>query len=169
MSQPFWLDTEEGFSAWDALWLGDEFIPGLPTITIQKTRSVDVQKTKGQDGSFLADNGYDPAKVSISVRIWTRAQWEQWLEVLPNIDPQRPGGLRTPLSILNPVPNGMGIDTVYVTSISMGSPEGSMLTVSIECIQWFPEPKPAKSGTTPKEKNSDQFGPPPPPVPGQIL
>ena len=150
-AQPFWVDEGGDEQAWDFCWLGEDLLPGLVEVEAGKSRDVDVQKNKGTDGAALSDDGYVPAAVTITLRMWTREQWAAWQDVYPKIDPQRPGGLRQPLSIVHPEPNHRGIDTIYVTSISGSSPRrGGVKTETIECLQWFPAPKPVKKSTKPK-------------------
>jgi hypothetical protein len=163
------MDEGGDEAAWDFCWLGDALLPGIASLEVTKTRSVDVKKSRGTDGATLSDDGYEPARVTVRLRMWTAEQWAAYQDLLPQIDPQRPGGLREPVAIVHPEVNVRGIDTVYVTSISGSSPErGGAKVETIECIQWFPQPKPAKSRQEPKAPEP-QFGPPPPPDPGTLL
>lgn len=163
-SAPFWGGDTIEESAWNFCWLGEDLLPGIVEVTCPKTRSVDVKKQKGTDGAELEDTGYEPAKVTIKLKITDAEQWEAWLAVLPKIDPQKPGGLRQPLAILHPEPNSMGVTTVYVTTISGDPPTArSGKTITIECLQWFPAPKATKTSKTPKTKG--QVTPPDPTKP----
>lgn len=169
-AQPFWVDEGGEENAWNFCWLGDDLLPGIADVEVTKSRAVDVKKPKGGDGATLSDDGYEPAKVTIKLRIYTKEQWYAYQELYPRIDPQRAGGLRTPLRIINPEPNGRGIDTVYVQSISGSTPQrGGVKTETLECLQWFPAPKPAKGKQTPPAPDPSQFGPPPPPKPDLLL
>lgn len=153
MSVPFWggdLPEEHG---WNFVWLGDALLPGVATVTCKKERSVDVKKRKGDDGAELEDTGYEPAQVTIKLKITNADEWAAWQEVRPKFDPQKAGGLRQPLAILHPEPNAMDVNEVYVTSIEGDPPTArSGKLITIECLQWFPAPKPAKTSKTAKQK-----------------
>ena len=164
MGEPFWGGSAEDAAAWDACWLGDDFLPGIVEVEVDKSRDVDEKKSKGQDGPRLSDDGYPAARVVITLRIWTAEQWDEWQEVYSRIDPQRPGALREPLTILNAETRYRGIDTVYVTRITGRTPQqGGVKTETIECLQWFPEPKPTKTTQQVPSEDPEVYGPPPPP------
>lgn len=167
--QPYWLGDTEEEHRWDFCYLDNQLCPGISKVTVEKSRDVDVQKPPGSDGANLSDKGYNPAKVTVELWIYTREQWEAWQDLREKIDPQRAGGLRTPISISHPEPNGLGIDTVYVQSLSGAPPSAAHGKIErIECIQWFKAPEPAKQDQGAPADSSDEpdgeaYGPPPPP------
>lgn len=134
---------------WDTLLMGGEYWPGLPTVESEPSRSVDVQKKKGDDGATEADQGYEPAKVKITLKIWLKEQWEELQRLLPLIHPRKKGGLKTPVDIVHPETQLKGVRQIYVTKIGAAVPgrgaETGSLTITFEAIEWFPAPKPAKA------------------------
>jgi len=147
---------------WDTLILGGEVWPGLPTVSVEVSRKVDVQKTKGDDGATLADQGYEPAKVKISLRLWLQEQWVTLQRVLATVHPRRKGGTRTPLDIYHPATQLVGVRQVYVTKIGNPTPgsgsETGLLTMAIEAIEWFPAPRPAKAKLKKSKSNQATTG-----------
>lgn len=145
MSIPFWRpkDVPNG-SFWDLLWLGGGLVPGLcADFDIVKSRSIDIAKQKGTDGITLTDNGYDGAPVKATQILWTQNQWDDFQEWLPNYDPQRPGGSRTPLDIIHPAATLLSVASVYLNKIHVSQPVKGILRVDFEMTQWFAATKAA--------------------------
>lgn len=154
---PFWSDDTLESHAWDFCWLGENNLPGICKVEVDGGRDVDAQKSKGSDGPALKDEGTQGAKISIEVRMWTAAQHEQWAITLDAIDPLRVNSLKTPFEIYSPATDERGVRYVYVTNVSVSAPKpGGVRTASIECRQWFPQPKPTKKSGKPKTKSAAQ-------------
>lgn len=154
MTVPFWVEEQiASASFWDFLLLGGVTWPGIWTIEADKSRAIDPAKEKGQDGITLTDNGYDASLVKAIGLIWKPTQLEALEEILPNFDPRRPGGSRTPLDIYHPVCTLLAIKTVYLRKISLANPQGGILRVNLDMIEWFPKTKPAS--TSKKAKGFD--------------
>lgn len=141
MGQPFWNDNA---LEWDVLMLGGEPWPGVCTVATTVKRALDKQKIKGSDGANLVDQGYEPAKVQITLRLWLREQWTELERLLPTIHPRTKGGVRQPLQIAHPEPNIKGVHQIYVESISPITVEKGLGTLTLSCVEWFPAPKPVK-------------------------
>lgn len=147
MSFPYWRpdDTPEA-SLWDFLWLGGGLVPGMcADFDVSKERSIDLAKQKGKDGITLTDNGYDGAPCKATQILWTKKQWDDFTVWLPNYDPQKPGGSRTPLDIVHPAANLLGVRSVYLKKIHTSNPVKGILRVDFEMVQWFPATATAKS------------------------
>lgn len=148
MAFPDWISDP---SAWNTARLGEVSLPGIVTVeSVPCGKSIDEKKRKGRDGADLTDNGIEPAK--FKVELWLTAEdWELWLQVLPKIDPRTANTARAPLELVHPLPNSMGVRTVYVKQIEARSPsaqDGMKIIISV--VQWFPQTKPTKTSTTPK-------------------
>lgn len=147
---------------WDTLILGGEVWPGLPTVESDPSRAVDAQKKAGDDGANLVDQGYEPAKVKITIRIWLAEQWKELQRLLATIHPRKKGGIRTPVDILHPETQLKGVRQIYVTHIGPAVPgrgaEHGSLTLSFDALEWFPSPKPAKSNTKKSKAEVGQTG-----------
>lgn len=158
---PFWGGGNEpgdAARAWDFCWLGDDLLPGIvEDVDVSGNgRDVDKQKAKGDNGVTLKDNGVGAAKVTITLRLWDPEHHEAWQAIRRRIDPKNPGGLRTPLTITHPRATEEGIKGIYVERIDAKHPSAvSGRTIVIECTEWFPAPKPAKSK---QEKKPDGAG-----------
>ncbi len=149
MTLPMWDDGADG-DAWSVVWLGGELLPGLAEVTTAPSRDIDVQKSSGSDGARLKDTGYQPAEVTIALRMSSQEQLQAWEALLPSLHPRRPGGLRQPLAIQHPNPNSFGVVNVYPKKISAPPPVDGVWTVTIECLEWFPGPKKAPKASAPK-------------------
>jgi len=154
---PFWLSADDPL-IWDRLWLGGEEFPGLTTISGQGLqRKIDVKDAKGEDGGSIRDEGYQPARIQISIQIYSESDW-QWLQELwPMITPRKKGGVRNPLEILHPVTELLGIRHIYIDTIPVPKLADQILTVTFGAIEWIPEPKTVKKGAGTGGKNSDDI------------
>lgn len=147
-----------GRSLWDVAIIGEDTWPGVPTVTCTVARSVDVQKSDGSDGATLKDKGYEPAKVTVVFRFWTAAQWGEAQRLLPKIHPRTKGGIRTPVDFLHPATLMVGVRQVYITEISAPETDGQgVVTLSMQAVEWFPAPKPAKSNVKKAKSSGGQI------------
>lgn len=147
MSLAYWADNT---LLWDTLILGGEVWPGVPTIETTLGRAVDEQRVKGSDGAFLVDQGYDPAKIKITIRMWLEEQWREYQRLLPSVHPRTKGGVRSPVQIAHPEPNSKGVTQIYITGIGPLLIDRGLGTATLDAIEWFPAPKPAKTSTKSK-------------------
>lgn len=149
---PFWggdpRDGEDEKNAWDYCWLGDDLLPGIveDVDVPDGGRDVDAQKAKGDNGVTLKDNGVGAKTVTITLRMWDQEHHEAWKGVRERIDPANPGNIRKPLTITHPKAVEEKIKGVYVKQIVVSHPSPvSGRTATITCVEWFPQPKAAKS------------------------
>lgn len=145
---PFWYNDFDPL-AWDTIFLGGELFPGIANVTGPGLkRKVDVKKPKGSDGASLRDEGIEPARLEIELLIYNISDWEDLQGKLPIITPRKKGGLRTPLSIVHPLTRLLGINNIYIDSIPFPELDKStgFLSVRFTAIEWYPAPKPVKTG-----------------------
>lgn len=148
MSLAWWAD---GSLLWDTLLLGGEVMPGIAAVTCEVERKLDIQPVKGGDGATIQDQGYVPGPVGIALKIWLPEQWTELQRLMPRIHPRAPGGVRSPLEIIHPAANVLGVHTVYVHKIAAPVVDRARAAVvAIQAVQWFPAPKPAKATKKPK-------------------
>lgn len=147
------IGTQQLGSTWDLVGLGSVYLPGVCTIEGFKIgQDVDVQKKRKKEKARLRDNGIAPCSFKIVVEI-TAAQWGAWQKVLPKIQPRRAGALRTPLAILHPLPNGNGVNDVYVTEIEYDSPSARAgMKIVVYVHEWFEEEKETNTSNEVKTK-----------------
>jgi|SRR6478609_521398 len=140
---PFIYDPSgASYSLWDQMLLGGIYWPGLWAIGATKKRSLDIVKVRRKDGTMTLDNGYFGAELTAYGRLWTPAQFTELQEILPNFDPQRPGGGRSPLDLYHPAAALLGCNTIYIQEfgvpppgIAAGGPAGSIV-LTIAMVQW---------------------------------
>ena len=138
-----WINslTENRGSLWDYLRLGGIVFPGKWIVTTSKKRELDIVKVRRLDGVRILDNGYFGVALSAKGTLWNQAQFDFLQEILPDFDPQAPGGGRSPLDCYHPAAALLGVGTVYIAEFSVGEPASGMLPLQIEMLQWFPKPK----------------------------
>ncbi len=159
MSQPFWDSTNGAFdqwladlgegSLWDTATLGGKQVPGLVKVSgAEVGRNWDIKPSPGTDGATYTDQGYALAKPTLTVLIWTPAQWALWQQMLPQIAP-RPGKVSkkppAPVSVTHPALNSLGINALVILTVSAmepASPKGAM-QATIKTSQYL---KPKKAG-----------------------
>ena len=159
-NQPFWDSPRGAYfqlvpdlgqgSLWDTCTLGGRQLPGIVRCEGEPGRKWDVKTGPGTDGATITDQGFEPAKPTITVTIWTPAQWLELQDILAALVP-RPGKSATKsppaVPITHPALNAVGIDKVLILSVASlkpGSVRGTM-EQSIKCIQWL-KPKKAIVG-----------------------
>lgn len=143
-NQPYWQDNTD--VSWDLLVIADLEFVGFATLIGGMDRDIQIKKPKGADGATMTDNGYNPAKFSITLKLVEQVDWDAYQnDLLPQIHPRRKGGSRTPVIVTHPAINVNGVSRVYFTQIGM--PEiGSdkIATVKLQCVEWFPAPRVVK-------------------------
>lgn len=153
-----WWDDRDVPMSWDLLFLGGEQWPGICTIDGPGcTRKIDAQAEKGSDGATLKDEGYEPARFTISLQLTTRGQWEDLQRLLPAVHPRKKGGARFPTEICYPSVNLLGISQVYIDKIPIPqkpSAEDCVMVFQMSCVEWFPSPKPVTKGAAGGKKDS---------------
>lgn len=145
--QPFWGEVvNNGATYWDLIIIADLEFLGFAELTGGVSRDIQVNKPKGADGATITDNGYKPAQISVTLKLVTQLDWDEYQEILlPAIHPRRKGGPRTPVVLTHPALNVLGVTRIYFTSI--GAPKigtDKIGTVELKAIEWFPAPKPVK-------------------------
>lgn len=140
-----WIDNP---AAWNEVYLADIKLPGIASVgDIECGPRFDKQTRRKREGTKLRDNGIEPAKFTIEL-LMTGAQWGDWRTVIPKIWSVAPTNARQPFTIKHPLPNSMGVDTVYILKIAPGAPTAKGgFKVKIKVEQWFPELPEAKPKT----------------------
>lgn len=135
---PHW-NAEPGL--WERPTLDGIVLPGRPKIEgLKVRRKIDKRSAAGSDGGTLRDRGYELASFQIKLTLWTETHLQVWEELLPRINPRRRLADRTPLAIYTPECAQLGIDRVYVESVS-GLLESSIpgaREATIELIEFRP-------------------------------
>lgn len=148
-SLPFWYDQPD---AWDTAILGGNTLPGLADVKVTKGRKLDVKQSPGTHGATLTDQGYKPAKVTITLTLHTAEQWAAFQAMAPSLEPPPGKAYSQPFDILHPSTSVRGVKSVQIEDID-GPDKGSIpgtKVVTIKCVQYFPP----KAGATNTPKTS---------------
>ncbi len=135
---PDW-DTDP---SWNTVQLGSVVLPGVCMIDGLKVGvEVETKKAKGSDKPTSKDNGVDPSKFKIIVRL-TKAEWPEFLNGLPTWNPRANlGKPRGPVKIIHQWVNAFEIDSVRIISVEGDQPtakSGAVITINVE--EWFDAP-----------------------------
>lgn len=80
---PSWAD-----GSWDVATLDGLEIPGLVRVEVKRGAKYDEKAAPGQSGAKVTFKGFETAKVTLTVRLWTKSQEDSFnTSVLPLIDP----------------------------------------------------------------------------------
>lgn len=139
MTVPFIHDETD---TWDGLSLGGTQVDGLCDVKIDRAKKLDIKSAGGSDGATITDQGYEPAKVTISIRVWTADQWTSLQGLIELIEPAPAKKPAAPLLIAHPAATVRKVKAVSIKSVK-GPDIGSdgATTIVLECIEWFPPPK----------------------------
>jgi len=78
----FWDDSPE---LWDTVTLAGAPLPGVARVTGAHGRKLDVKSAPGRNGARIVDKGYEPAKVEIALKLWTKEQLDAWRAIAPTL------------------------------------------------------------------------------------
>lgn len=78
----FWDDDPE---LWDTVYLAGSALPGVASVTGGHGRKLDVKSAPGSNGARIVDKGYEPAKIEIALRMWTKEQLLAWYSLAPTL------------------------------------------------------------------------------------
>lgn len=135
--------------AWDYVIVADRALPCLREYPKAKPgRKLDAKSSAGSSGGRIVDKGYDLAKVTVTVLLWTEDHFRTWGELLDVIQP-RAGRRRDAVSIYHPALESVGVSAVVVESISSIEHSGTagIHKAGFEAIQYKPAPRRAGGDT----------------------
>lgn len=140
---PAWNNPDDPSDArWDTVLLGDVFLPGVSSIeNLEVGRDIDVQKRRKKEKARIRDNGLSPVAFDIVCEI-THREWPMFVAIYPKLEPRREGAVRTPMQIVHPLVNLMGVKDIYIHKISIPKPSArNGMKITIRCAEWFEEEK----------------------------
>jgi hypothetical protein len=142
-----WRDDPYG---WTTLEIGTHKFPGVARLTGTLKRDLDVQKSKGNDGATIKDNGYDPTPMAVELEYLPK-QHADMMRIFADLNP-RGQKERTAYSIQFAPANDVGIHTVYVESLDIPTVDRGIGKTRVQLLEWVAEPKKTKAGKgTPKQ------------------
>lgn len=148
MSVPFWRAPD---ATWDFLYFDDFLLPGICTLSIDKGRAVQIDKSKDENGNTLTDNGYEGAKISGALKICgpdddVAGQLLELERAMREFDPASSNGVARPIVITHPQATLHNVRSIYAVKWGSKTPTGDDFIVTFEALEWFPAPKPVKKG-----------------------
>lgn len=136
--------------AWDFVIVADRALPCLREYPKAKPgRKLDAKSAPGSSGGRIVDKGYDLAKVSVTVFLWTEDHFRVWGELLDVIQP-RAGRRRDAVSIYHPALESVGVASIVVESISSIEHSGTagIFKASFESVQYQPPARGANGSSS---------------------
>lgn len=127
-------------TAWDYVIISDRALPCLREYPeADPGRKLDSKSAAGSSGGTIVDKGYDLAKVTVVVLLWTAEHFRLWGELLDVIQP-RPGRRRDAVSIYHPALESVGVSQVVVDKIKSIRHSGTagIFKTGFEAIQYNP-------------------------------
>ncbi len=148
MSVPFWRRPD---AEWDFLYFDDFLLPGIATLEISKSRAVQIDKSKSENGNTLTDNGYEGAQIKGALKICgpdddVEAQLLELELALRRFDPASSNGVARPIVLSHPQATLHNVRNIYALKWGSKTPTGDDFIVTFEAVEWFPAPKPVKAG-----------------------
>lgn len=156
---------------WDRVSLGGVTLPGIAEVSAKAKRKHDKKKENGTDGSTPTFHGYDPAQVTINIRVWTADQLQNLVEQLRTLWPApAKGGKGTPKGVKEPPPfdiyhpklamlNITQVVIVEVDALKPGKVPGEQV-LSLMCLEFKPPPdKKRNASSTPTRSVENRIAP----------
>lgn len=83
------IHWEEDSALWDTVYLAGAPLPGLATVSGAHGRKLDVKSAPGRNGARIIDKGYEPAKIEITLRMWTPEHLDDWFGIAATLTYRR--------------------------------------------------------------------------------
>lgn len=150
---PFWDElqnlepTNANIPVWDQVQLAGQVLPGLCSVSGGRSKRFDVKKAKGKNFATLTHQGFDPAMVKVTQRIWTPQQlYAVWLmqPIIQPLSATLPPASSLALDIYHPALVLEGVTSVVVSRTSFFRPVSGLRGVwerEIDFQEWNPEQK----------------------------
>jgi hypothetical protein len=169
---PFDTYDLSGATAFDLVSLSGSALPGICKVDVEKARKLDIKQNAGSHGATITDQGYKPAKVTITQTIWSPTQWANLQALWTALEPIPGTSYAAPsVTITHPAAQLHGVDSIIIEEITGPKPSTMFkgaLEIVYKCVQFFPPPKlpatntPKGSVAAPKGANDLAAKPPDP-------
>lgn len=145
-------------SLWDTLIVTGVKMPGLWLVKVQPSRKVQIEGAKDLDGVTMADNGYNGAKVTLTGRLWSQDQLDEFNLLFPILSPRSLGDPSVPVTVIHPVLRIAGIKSIYITQWDLDSKTDQYWHPKCNALEWFPAKKPKATPPAGSGSGSSRFG-----------
>jgi hypothetical protein len=154
MSEP-WPDDAP--HEWDRCELGRLELPGLVRVRVRMSQEIDVKKPKGAHGATTTLQGINPARVTITLRMWNAEQFRTFQAVVvPLRSKVGKGDEKGAVDIEHPKTKMWGIRAVLIQEIDDDAGEqGDLYDVTFDCIEHRPS---SATNATKTPKAPDTLG-----------
>lgn len=78
-------NTRDLRSPWDKIFFDGVVLPGIAKVSIEEGRKIDGRGAPGRNGTRLIDKGAEPAKVTITLTVWTHVQLQALRSQIPSL------------------------------------------------------------------------------------
>lgn len=142
---------------WDRCGLGGLDLPGLARVRVRMSQELDIKKPKGSHGATTTLQGANPARVTITLRMWNAEQFRTFqAAVVPLRSMVGKSADKGAVDIEHPKTKMWGIRAVLIQDIDDNNDEhGDLYDVAFECVEHRPPPK-ASATKTPT--STDRLG-----------
>jgi len=145
---PFWdqpssLDpSNSNFPEWAVVRLAGQTLPGLCSVSGGRAKRFDIKKSPGKNFATITHQGFDPATIKVTERIWTRQQlYALWL-IMPLLQPMfeaAHNAASLAVDVYHPALALQSISAVLISRISLLHPTpgtNGCWEQDIELIEW---------------------------------
>lgn len=157
-----WLDDAP--DAWNTVKLGGLAVPGIARVGVKPSQEVEIKKPKGKHVGSTTRQGYNAARVTIKVTVWTPEQFAELRTLIASIWPAaramkqagEPAKVDGPIPVSHPKTQLWGINAI--TLLDIEDPEndtGDRYELTLSCVEYLPPPK--KSATKTDTKHLPDF------------
>ena len=124
-------------------------IPGLASVNVNVSRSLNKQKATDQDGEIVTDKGGTAASITVDV-LMNGYQYEMFCKtILPALQVKSiKGKQRDPIICDHPQLTACGIQKILLDNISFPAPKEGLVTISLKFAE-YTKPKPQKKKVDP--------------------
>jgi hypothetical protein len=150
--EPHWDDDPESYdsirfaaSNGQAVTLGGI----VKEIKVSRKTKLDKKVSAGVSGATITFQGYELAEVEITMKIWTRKQWERAQTAIKDLLPDAKKKKPTPRDFFHPMLSLHGLKSLYVEEIEGPGPPGveGIIEYTVKCVEFAPPPKTTQTNT----------------------
>lgn len=133
----------QDLSPWNVVKIAGTPLPGRAAVRGSLGNKVDRKKVPGQDGDTMTHLGYEPAKVEVTLVLWSEDQLRAFEKIVPILRPRKlPGNQEPkPVTVYHPALEIYGIRALFLMELGLPEPGQAAGTyeVKIQFAEYFKE------------------------------